>query len=547
MTMQMANEGNEAAAKVVRIQIGGEVHYATVETWQASCDELVKRFGGVPKVDVVDAPPQIHGLVAPKILAPIVESLPQAEPANTVEPEPVAPLDVDGGDMDIIGQARSLVDFEAAVAAGFAPQQTVYARGTRVIETGVRNAMRSRRAHDRKPLVTTYCEDFIARIEAEQRTDVDAIGTSVTMDPATGALVLPGGERFMPTRNALSGMASRLGYGGGQYLAKCDKELRAENVNVWRERLIREASEAHEQACAEAREANKPEPAKPEPLDLVLRVRKNPGLEIPEHFGTVTPSYTAFDVDLVAKAISMAVHPEARGTVTYDGNRARFEVMFHSDVRPEHYVAGEFFKAGIMIRTDDTGGGSIWGQSILWQNLCLNLMIIDRNARELFRLKHVGSLDALVTRFKAGFAQAQASLEHFIKVWGYACTENVLERTAAVSEYDVPMKVSEALPGIFNGILERELVPVRARADVAVPKLMQAWAGDESGAKLAHDGLTRASVVNAFTRYAHTEPMVDVWAEDQIQSAASALLWSKGTKSEPAPLPYLPFEPKTTK
>lgn len=532
MTMAMENEG-AARAKRVRVAHGGEVRYGTADSWNAIADELIKKHGaGVPSVTWEDEP-----LVTPLAVA-------------AIEPAPASkPAEVHAGEIDATGQVRSKADFEAAIAHGFAPRQSVYARGTRVMSSGVKRARSERRAHDRKPLVTEYCGAFIERIAAEERTDVAVEAHELTMDPQTGAIVTTLsahnvlGDRFMPTEDALSGMASRLGYGGGQYLGKCEVSLRAENVNRWRQRLIREAREAHDAKCTEASLAGK---ALPEyvPAELVLRVRKNPALTMPEHFGTVTPSYTAFDVDKVAMAIQKAVHPEARGTVTYDGSRARFEVMFHSNVQPEHYVAGEFFKAGILIRTDDTGGGSCWGQAVVWQNLCLNLMIIDRNCQEMFRLRHMGSLEELVKRFEEGFVKAQQSLDHFVKAWGYACTENVLERSAAISEHDMPIRIEDALPGIFNAVIERDLVPVRARATDAVPKLMKMWQADESGAKLAHGGLTRGSIINAFTRYAHEEAQPDIWAEDEIQRAASALVWPKGTKSEPAPLPYLPFDPK---
>ena len=480
--------------------------------------------------------------------------VPSTHPGETFgEVAPAAPVSVPsitigGGSMDIVGAARSTTDRDAAIAAGFSPKATVYTRGTRVIRAGVDKARLERKQYDAKPLVAEYCADFVAQIEAEKRTDVPVLGREVSMDD-TGALSLDGGvNRFQPTYGALSGLATRLEYGGAQYLAKCPPALRATNVNDWRARIAAREDLSYRERCELLAKQGKPAP-EPSLQELVLRVRQ-PAVagDLHEAFGVVTPSYTSFDVDKVAKVIAKVVHPDARGTVTYDGERARFEVLFHSDVKPEHYVAGEFWKAGLIINTDDIGSGSIWGQSAIWQNLCLNLIIIDKQAKELFRLKHVGSAEALELALIDGIARGEKTLEHFTRAWGYACQEDVLARTAAahkaMHEEEMPIRIEDALPGIFGAILERELVSVPGRKEAAIPKLVKAWEFDQSGAKIAHGGLTRAAICNAFTRYAHTEVRGDVWAEDQIQRQAGALLWAplRSTSATPDPLPWMDLE-----
>jgi hypothetical protein len=49
--------------------------------------------------------------------------------------------------------------------------------------------------------------------------------------------------------------------------------------------------------------------------------------------------------------------------------------------------------------------------------------------------------------------------------------------------------------------------------------------------------------VNAFTRYAHEVDMPTPFYEDEIQRAAGKLLYGRGS-SNPAPLPFIPYETK---
>jgi hypothetical protein len=228
--------------------------------------------------------------------------------------------------------------------------------------------------------------------------------------------------------------------------------------------------------------------------------------------------------------------------VQYDPatSRTRIDVLFHSDVRPENYVAGEVFKAGIQVRTDDTGGGSLRVDAIVHQNLCLNLLIINRAAQPIARIRHIGSVRELARRFRVALAEAHDRIGAFIRAWSYGCREDVVARTA-LAHADVPRDAMAAPPGIFNGILGRELVKIPGARDRAIDA---AWEHDTSSARMsaaaqAAGGVTRAAIVNAFTQVAHTLDLGDPFAEDEIQRDAASLLWA--TRGDvPAPLPYEP-------
>ncbi len=414
--------------------------------------------------------------------------------------------------MDELGRVRSERDKAAALDAGFAVAEVVYTRGYRVNETGVANAKLSRKEHNEKPLVADYCAAFCRKIESEHRSISTVRADSIRMTP-NGALAVDG-EAVRIGRATFASMVTKLGYGGAEYLGRCNPSLRAQNVNAWSETLESPDKE------------------------IALRLR-NGAHGKREAFAVVSPKYTAYDSDKIARAIAQAAPADARGTVVYDGAKSRFEVMFHSDIAPEDYVCGEFFKAGVVITTDDTGGGAVIVKACFWQNLCFNLIILDIGESGSFSIRHLGSERKMAAKFREAFAAAIAKIGHFIKSWGYACHDAV-QPTAK----DAPVGRA-ALPGIFNGLLEKGLKLPGYDKKQAIDALIAAWSidmiQDKSSATLHHGGINRAAICNAITRTAHTLQFASPFASDDVEAFAGGLLSGKDGAA-PAPLPYLEVE-----
>lgn len=440
---------------------------------------------------------------------------------------PVAPVAKRHEDSTVcrIGAARSATDKAAAIAAGFAPADPIFERGTRVIQLGVENAKRSRVEHDAKPTVRECCDALVARVAAEKRTD-RVVGVAELGMNKLGQLTR-GGNAVSIGEDAFLSMMSRLDVRGARYLASLtDVERRALNVTA----------DLAEYVAKDA-EAVKADPnGKRQPAKLNLRLRKTGAG--PECFAVTTEKYTAFDVDKIAQAIALAAPAEARGTVVYDGAKAKFEVMFHSTTQPQNYVAGEYFRAGVHISTDDTGKGGIKVRAMICQNLCLNLIILDEATVKIASLWHLGSVEKLAAKFRAAFAQALESISHFLNQWGVATQENLVATTqaqlVAEGETQYDLSVEGVMRGVFNGLIEDgDLgLPKRNRLDV-VEGLMTMWQADDSSARSTF-GASRAAAVNAVTRWAH-EVNNDPWAEDALQASAGTLLASR------KPLRYLPL------
>lgn len=478
------------------VTLGAESIPVDASTLNETVESLIKKNGGkfagidvkpIAKVEVVTDSPAVA-----RALAPV------ATPVR-------------GQTVDQAGAMRSLLDASLAEHAGFAPKKPLYTRGTMVVEMGVENARSSRLEHDRKPLVEDACAALIRQVAAEGRADHNIEAKTLRMN-SNGVLVQKteqGDYRFGPmSGDAFGSFLARTGIEGYRYLARCPAKLRAINVNNWLAGID-----------------GLPVPGN----TLKLRQRNHPcgGREV---FGVVSSGYTPYDADEVALDVAEAFRGmEARGTVDYDGSRTRIEAIYHSNVQPENYVAGEFFKAGVIIRTDDTGGGSLKVSACVWQNLCLNLIIIDEAEQEIASLRHIGSKGRMTERFQQALADAADKVEAFRLQWGGACREELGLVAGAMT-----LPLEQVIEGYCNGVIERELVPVRGRRPEVLKQLVAMHAKDVSSATSVAP-VTRASIVNAFTRWAH-EFNRDPFFADDVSRAAGRLIAS------PKPLPFLPLE-----
>jgi len=528
------------ANRVYRVTHAGKTHepvrYADVPELLA---KLTKESPGIPDVAELDGTDATCSTV-------IVQSAPAKAPvAPVAASSPVAPAytpatavrGVEGG-VDERGRARSQADFDAAAQAGFAPAQSVYTRGTRVIDVGIANARQFRAEYDAKELIGDACDALIEQVNAEQRRDLPARKTAVRLD-AKGMIAVdasrPDDPRIAIEERAFKSLVQRLGLpqGAAPYLAACWPELRGRNVNQWQQK----AADAERFDAEKAHAAGKVF----EPDMLNLRTRMANGERVA--YGVVSDGYTEFDADKLARAVKLALPPEARAEIRYDGFKAKISALFHSTVNPEDYVAGEFFRAGIVVRTDDTGGGSVTGYAVLEQNLCLNLYILSKKAQPIFRARHIGDPVKLAAKIREGLKKGEADLAHFLKAWGYARRDDIAAAAKERGELYEGMSMTAVFAALANGAIERELVPVRGRRTETVSELISAWERDKSADGPRAGTVTRAGLTNAFTRWAHESGTSDEFFADEVQVASSALLWPQDSRiTTPPAIPAIPLD-----
>ena len=526
--------------RIYTIEHGGEtvlnVKFADVG---AELERLVAKYGAPPAPKVTEVVQGVSVVAAPGMVTGGFQdtALAVVHPASSAAPSASANVARGDGNVDAEGKARSERDLAALRAAGFAPKQTLYARGTRVVDVGVENARQFRLEYEAKPLVHDAVEQLRDTIRAEQRADVMVPRSTVFMN-SVGELIVGADaskKKLLVEDEAFRQLCNRLGLpaGAGQYLAECWPELRARNINNW----TQVAKESDAVAYADAQRKRETF----EPDEVVFRTRKHPASDRRIAFAVVSPEYNEFDADKFAEAIDLAMPADARCSIAYDGRRAKIEVLFHSTVKPEDYVCGEFFRASLIMRTDDTGRGGIRGYGAVEQNLCLNLIITSKNALPIFNIAHRQEPAQLARRIREGLKKAEESIAHFLKVWGYARKDDLVAQAKARGELYEGMSASEVFVALANGAIERDLVPVRGRRDVVLPQLQRAWEGDRSGDGPTAGTVTRAGLINAFTKWAHTD-CDEPWFTDKVEVGAARLLWSANDRqTAPITIPAIPL------
>jgi hypothetical protein len=387
--------------------------------------------------------------------------------------------------------------------AGFSLPQAYYAVGTLLADSGVASFAAKKDAWERAPRIGDACDSVVARVKAEDRLDVKVRVGDMTM--SEDGTISRGAGKIALVPQVFGSFCNRIGMpSAGEYLRKCDPSLRAHNVNAWIER-----------------NASK---------EIVLRTMKGEGPR--RVYAVVSDSYAECNADKIAEAMKQAMRafPDARGHVTYDpdNGRVQIEAEFMSPIVPAHAAVGEVWRATVRAFGDDTGGGSVKGGGGVSMALCLNFTYADVNGYT-FQIRHMGRMQEVVRKLREGIGQSLKQIEKLVTRWGFACEENVVEdaRALALAQGEtIPVPVSLAMPWLFAGIVERELVPVVGRKEEAIKRLVMAHEADASSAvRGVTSGISRASIVNAFTKYAHVE-VSDPWQTDIIQKQASALLWS---------------------
>lgn len=419
-------------------------------------------------------------------------------PASTV-----ASRIIPGVTVDQEGVRRAVADEKAARAMGLSLKPPIYAIGTRVVEMGAENFKASRSEWDALPTVDQACAKLITQISEEARENIGIDVPSLSMND-DGTLNVEG-SKYPVSRRGLDGLGLHVTPGGAGYLAECPADLRARNYNHWFSQGFRVDKRATKRVAGE--DATEDELIYT-PKRVTLRTRKSG--EGRETFAVVGPRYGTFDIDQVAeKVMERLAGKDVRAEITYDGYKARFDILLHSNITPETAVAGEIFKVGIVVQTADDGSGAIKVSMCAWRNLCLNLIIIDFDKVLVGKRRHSGKAESIEKEVENMLVKAQESAGYFVKAWDHANTEDLIEK------YDLGQPRE-----VFRGLVLNKVVNVPGLGtDETVNKLMSAYDHEP--------GFTKAAFINAITRMAHTESWSSWDTMTDLESTAGELLFAK--------------------
>jgi len=426
-----------------------------------------------------------------------------------VSPAPAAP-EVRGETVSVEGAARALEDEREANAMGFAVAPPIYQIGTMVVQAGVDNFRASRQDFDAMAGAGEVLHKLVEQVKAEDRQDhlVQAINLSMLPD---GLLCTKGNGCYPLSERGFESLSTFITPGGGAYLAQCPPNLRAENMNHWFPRAMRLDKRALNRAMRE-REENPglPEPTVDEfqiPREVTLRTRK--AGESRETFAVTGPRYGVYDINQLAEQIAQGLDGDARADIVYDGYKARINVLFHSNIVPEKAVAGEIFKAGMMIKTADDGSGALKFHAQVWRNLCLNLIVIDFKQLLVGSRRHIGTGESIAADVRAHLEATKEKIGYFVKKWDESSVENVMARYDLASPQDV-----------IKGLCLNKVVHVPGVRPVdLIGRLTKAWEQEP--------GYTKTAYINAVTRMAHEESWRTWTTTEDLETTASALLFAK--------------------
>lgn len=400
---------------------------------------------------------------------------PSAEPppraAVSPSTEPPRPARPSIPEVSRIAKARIQLQESWLKEAGFDLAPPLFAPGTRVLPVGENNFRLVRRRVEALPTFSDAADQVVHEISAEERHDVTLNLKGLRMKP-DGRLAL-GDEGMGLEARAFAQLASLGGFAcGSRFLTQmCPARIRAECVNHQFERVHRRKQ-------------------------VVLRTRVVEGRR--RVFAAVTPTYAVVDTDEILNHVRKDLDG-ARAELAYDGASMKATALFMPDEIVD-LAAGDVFKVGVRLFTEDTGSGRIRIAAVAFRNRCLNLIVIGEGVLETVSQVHRGSPDRILEVVRTGVQEAREKIGSFLEAWGYARTVVVEPETQ------------------FRTWLRKGRIklPGREPRDQTLQALMEAWHREP--------GNTLADAVNAVTRAAHETPGWTQEVTDTLQRQAAELV-----------------------
>lgn len=384
---------------------------------------------------------------------------------------PAVPVPVVAGTVSAVAVERIRIQESWLAKAGFALDPPIYAAGTRVLPLGDQKFRLERTRVEHLPLFRDAASAISGAVRTERRRDRTLPLRDIAMTEH-GTLLL-GEEEVALEIGAFYQLAAVAGFGmGARYLAeRCDGELRSANVNTQLARL------PDRQVTFRLREAD----------------------DTTQAYATVTPTYTAVDTDVVLDVVDSAL-ADAHVEMLYDGTGVRATALWMPD-QVVDLAAGDIFKAGVRVTTDDTGRGRIRICAVVFRNRCLNLIIIGEGSVETVSAVHKGERSRILDAIANGVVTARSKVADFLDAWGHA------RSTKTNPENLLRMWVEDKsihAPGVRD-------------TDAVVQALLDAFHKEP--------GDTVADAVNAVTRAAHETPWWGVNIREELERQAAQLVY----------------------
>lgn len=344
----------------------------------------------------------------------------------------------------------------------------------------------SRVRHEALPDLVDACKVVAEEVKAEDRRDVVVPVRELRLAD-DGQLIIPGEGRLPLERRGFRQLLSRAGSAvfprGYDLMMAMAPDLRAYVF----QRQLADAGVPKERAVR-------------------LRTRRGPaGLRTV--FASLSQRYAVHDAPEVLRDVCRALlGTPYRAEVIYrpDTSHLRVDVTAHADTA----AAGDVFKLGYRVTSNDAGQGSITFSPVAFRCLCLNMSILRVKRGEIVRWQHRGAV-ADRASLRRMVARAEPAFTRFTSAW---C---VLRRTP-VSEVELSGQRFDDVGAALEWMVEAGQIKAPIRDAALVEALFTGWR--------VEGGQTLADLVNAVTRTAHETRALDDDARTAMEERAGELV-----------------------
>jgi hypothetical protein len=380
--------------------------------------------------------------------------------------------------------ARTVAESESSVLAshGIGDSEQLFATGTALADVGHESLGLYAAEYNAFPSPQTAIGDFQEQIRAEERRDIvaDLVGFRLDID-----------GKLAPTNRLAGGAGNTVEHVAWRQLIQA---VETPNVN---------AGLAKRTRCQRRMRCRKDGDGR----SVFAIVSSDP-----------VRGYQVFDGGEVAELVMRGLHDagmakEAKCDLEYDPESTRYrirtilqapvDIMAHRGVGRVHQV---FFD----VKGGDNGETSISGAMGVMRIRCLNASLSQADAMRWSR-RHVGNMSDIRHMVARAASKWTAVASEMRDLWARASAEWYLD--AQGGRLSVPEAI-ERLVG--NGLIPRGGLS----AEDAIDAYTQAWQAEEG----VHSA---AGVVMALQRAAHETTWSTKWATDEIEEAASGLLYQK--------------------
>lgn len=513
-------------ATPVRIELGGEVVWASLEDWGAKADALVIKHGGVPKV--------VNTMSAE--ITPVVQPPVDVEIPAFVNVGAVVSFPLDGrtytGAVVKVGKFSVLIDLEknegqakaqfheltlvtkapkenssfggklvgdedakrrieathtklGAAGVKVNASEQFYATGTRMADIGYSTQAKREKEYRAMHLIGDVAAELTKVIKDERRVDVE-----MSAGDLGKSLILSGSRIQTKAGLSLSEQAIR------GLLARVDSPALAYVLGL-RDRITGTGVEDADATQKRAKDLTKivevlaHECWRHRNVTLKARAREGVG----DIFAFVSPTYGVADAPDVLPHIVKGMPRDARGAFHYDAGSTSWEVRANiwTPTAVSEQAVGEAFRGYISFTSRDNGTRRLRGGGGIELLRCLNASTYNAADTEVSRA-HRGRI---LYDIQSAVAAASKAIDVLCEAWGTARREEV---DIPESE-NGPIPIEEAIPGFWRFLLRdrsSELVGVLpGRSADHAEGLTRAFFAE----RREPEALVRSDFANGWTKY----------------------------------------------